>query len=52
MRRYSTSRRDENDRTFEDPLRAIHENEERLAVLPWQNKKALARTKKALPVVP
>jgi radical SAM superfamily enzyme YgiQ (UPF0313 family) len=50
MRRFSTSRRAENYRTFADPSR--WEREPKLSVLQWENKKAVKRTQKAsLPVV-
>lgn len=46
MRRFSTSRRAENYRTFVDPTRWG-----RAEVMQWQNAKAVKRTKVALPVV-
>ena len=50
MRRFSTSRRAENYRTFVDPSRWT--TKEKLDVLQWQNAKAVKRTTKAsLPVV-
>jgi radical SAM superfamily enzyme YgiQ (UPF0313 family) len=49
MRRFSTSRRAENYRTFSDPSR--WGRTEKLDVMQWQNRKAVKRTKTALPVV-
>ena len=46
MRRFSTSRRAENYQTLSDPSRG-----DTLKVMPWQNTKAVRRTKHALPVV-
>jgi radical SAM superfamily enzyme YgiQ (UPF0313 family) len=51
MRRHSTARRAENYRTFENPERALTTPREDLGVLQWENKKAVARTKRGLPVV-
>ena len=51
MRRYSTPRRAENYRAFEAPEAAIRSQGEELATLQWQNKKAVARTKRSLPVM-
>ena len=60
MRRFSTSRRAENDPTLSDPSRwgRIREgsddtpdDQSKLNVMKWQNTKAVRRTKHALPVV-
>lgn len=51
LRRFSTSRRDENYRTFVDPSR-WRRAAEKPQVLQWQNTKAVKRTQKtSLPVV-
>ena len=46
MRRYNSDERAENYRTFEDPTRWDDE-----LVMQWQNKKAVKRTRTALPIV-
>jgi hypothetical protein len=53
LRRFSTARRAEKHRTFSDPACDEQElGEEKLAVLQWQNKKAVKRTQRAsLPLV-
>jgi radical SAM superfamily enzyme YgiQ (UPF0313 family) len=58
LRRFSTSRRAENYRTFADPSRWVRpaaardEDDAKLSVLQWQNAKAVKRTNKtSLPVV-
>jgi radical SAM superfamily enzyme YgiQ (UPF0313 family) len=51
MRRWNSPRRAENYATFERPERALADARREPGVLQWENKKALARTKRALPVV-
>ncbi|MFT3767862.1 MAG: radical SAM protein [Minicystis sp.] len=50
MRRYASPNKARNARAFADP--SAREREAALEVLQWQNKKAVARSKRALPVVP
>jgi radical SAM superfamily enzyme YgiQ (UPF0313 family) len=51
MRRYSSSKRTENYRSFAAPDAAAAAKEPELHVMQWQNQKAVKRTKHSLPVV-
>ena len=58
LRRFSSSRKAENYRTFDDPSRwdriaegATWEDTAKLNVMQWQNPKAVKRTKHTLPVI-
>jgi radical SAM superfamily enzyme YgiQ (UPF0313 family) len=53
MRRFNTPRRSENYRTIENPPRPRDDGADpSLAVLQWENEKAVRRSKKSLPVAP
>ncbi len=51
LRRYASPDKAKHDRMFSDPAALHSAEEERLRVLQWENARAVARTRKSLPVV-